>query len=229
MTTGLDVVHVRAGYGAVEALHDVTLCFPMGSVVVLLGHNGAGKSSLLAVVAGTLAARSGHVTWQGHDVTHLETHERTRRGITVVPDDPNVFADMSVDDNLALFGRGAPHDAVYAAFPALAGKGDHKASTLSGGERQMVALGRLLLQPGAALLVDEISRGLSASAVERVYGVLDDLATPDRTIVVVEQYHHDILRRADLIYVLARGEVAWAGESGELTAGSLPSAMAGDA
>lgn len=225
MTAGLDVVHVRAGYGAVEALHDVTLRFPLGSVVALLGRNGAGKSSLLRVVAGTLDVGSGRVTWRGRDITRLPPHQRAAAGLTVVPDDPNVFFDLSVAENLALFGHGAPLEPVYAAFPELAGKGGQRAGTLSGGERQMLALGRLLLRPGAALLLDEVSRGLSAGAVERLYRVLDDLATPDRTIVVVEQYQPNILRRADLIYVLSRGELAWAGEPSELTTGALPAAL----
>jgi branched-chain amino acid transport system ATP-binding protein len=222
VTTGLDVVHVRAGYGAVEVLHDLTLRFPLGSVVALLGRNGAGKSSLLRVVAGTLDVDSGHVTWHGRDITRLSPNQRAAAGITVVPDDPNVFYDLSVADNLALFGNGASPDPVYAAFPELAGKARQRANTLSGGERQMLALGGLLLRPGDALLLDEASRGLSAGAVERLYRVLGDLATPERTIVVVEQYHPDILRRADLIYVLSRGELAWAGESSELSMGPLP-------
>lgn len=225
MTAGIDVIHVRAGYGAVEALHDVTVSFPLGSVVALLGRNGAGKSSLLRVVAGTLAVDSGRVTWHGRDITEFSPHQRAAAGLTVVPDDPNVFLDLSVAENLALFGDGASPEPVYAAFPELSGKGRQRASTLSGGERQMLALGGLLLRPGAALLLDEVSRGLSASAIERLYRVLDDLATPDRTIVVVEQYHPDILRRADLIYVLSRGALAWAGERSELNAGPLPAVL----
>jgi branched-chain amino acid transport system ATP-binding protein len=225
MTSGIDVVHVRAGYGAVEALHDVTVGFPLGSVIALLGHNGAGKSSLLRVIAGTLAVSSGHVTWMGRDITRLSPNRRVAAGWTVVPDDPNVFLDLSVAENLALFGAGAAPDAVYAAFPELAGKGGQRAGTLSGGERQMLALGRLLLRPGAAVLLDEASSGLSAGAVERLYGVLGDLASPERTIVVVEQYQTDILRRADLIYVLARGGLAWAGERSELITGPMPAAL----
>ncbi len=222
MTAGIEVTHVRAGYGAVEALHDVTMSFPLGTVVALLGRNGAGKSTLLRVLAGMVPVTSGHVTWKDHDITRLPAHERTAAGLTVIPDGANVFLEMSVEENLRLFGGGASVAPVYEAFPELEHKGDQRASTLSGGERQMLALTRLLLQPGDALLLDEASSGLSVGAIERFYSVIADLATPRRTIVIVEQYQPDIVRRADVIYVLARGELLWAGEPSELAAGSLP-------
>jgi ABC-type branched-subunit amino acid transport system ATPase component len=224
MSNGLDLVHVRAGYGAVEALHDVTVRCPMGAIVALLGHNGAGKSTLIGVAAGTVRQRAGDVVWRGRNVSSLAPHERAARGITVVPDDPNVFHDMTVEENLALFADGGDVQAAYAAFPALAGRGAQRAGTLSGGERQMLALACLVLRPGDAILVDELSHGLSAAALDRVYGVLGDLAGPARSIVVVEQYQTDILRRADFVYVLSRGEVEWAGERSELTRG-LPLAL----
>jgi branched-chain amino acid transport system ATP-binding protein len=225
MSNGIDVEHLRAGYGSVEALHDVTLHFPLGSVVALLGRNGAGKSTLLRVIAGTVAASAGRVSWKGNDITRLPAHERAGAGLTVVPDGANVFADMSVAENLAVFGHGASTEPAYAVFPELVGKEGQRAGTLSGGERQMLALSRLLLAPGDALLLDEVSSGLSVGAIGRLYAVIAELATPRRTIVVVEQYQPDVVRRADVIYALARGEVAWAGEPGELRAGSLPLAF----
>jgi len=225
VSTGLDIVGVRAGYGAIEVLHDLSLRFPLGSIVALLGRNGAGKSSLLRVAGGTLPVTAGRVSWLGRDITASSPHERAADGITLIPNEPNVFLEMSVAENLAMFGNGAPADAVYAAFPALAAKAHRRAATLSGGERQMLALGRLLLRPGRALLLDEVSRGLAAGVVERLYRVLGDLHAPERTIVVVEQYQTDIIRRADVIYVLSRGELAWAGEGSELAAGRLPAAL----
>lgn len=227
MTDGLDLVHIRAGYGAVEALHDVTIRFPKGALVALLGHNGAGKSTVLRVAAGTLASTVGEVRWRGNDITRLDPHERAVRGITIVPDVPNVFADMSVDENLDLIADGAPHDAVYAVFPDLTDRRSQRAGTLSGGERQQLALACLILRPGSAVLVDELSNGLSPANFDRVYGVLRDLAGPERSIVVVEQYQSDILRRADFVYVLSRGELAWAGERSELAEGLLPAALGG--
>jgi len=114
---------------------------------------------------------------------------------------------------------------VYSAFPELATKGAQGAGTLSGGERQMLALARLLLRPGEALLLDEVTSGLSVGAIGRLHRLIDELATPQRVIVMAEQYQPDIVRRADLVYVLSRGEVAWAGESVELASGPIPAAL----
>jgi branched-chain amino acid transport system ATP-binding protein len=223
VSTGIDLDRVRAGYGPVEALHDISVHFPLGSMVALLGRNGAGKSTLLQVAAGTVRVTSGHVSWRGIDITDRSPHERVAAGFTVVPDEPNVFLDLSVAENLALFGKGLSTDPVYAAFPELSAKTGQRAGTLSGGERQLLALGRLLLGPGQALLLDEVSRGLAAGAAERLYHVLSELASPERTIVVVEQYQTDIIRHADLVYVMSRGELSWAGEHSELSGGRLPS------
>ncbi|MCU1392627.1 MAG: amino acid/amide transporter ATP-binding protein 2, family [Ilumatobacteraceae bacterium] len=226
MTGGLDVDGVSAGYGAVEAIHDLTLRFPIGCTVALLGHNGAGKTSLLRVIGGSVAPTTGRVRWHGDDINDLAAHERVAAGITVIPDEPNVFAELTVDENIELFAEGAPHAEIIELIPALRGKGAQRAGTLSGGERQMLALARLLLHPGRAVLVDEITRGLSPAMVDRVYGMLDDLVDAERTIVVVDQYLPDILRRADLVYVLSRGRLAWAGEGSEVADGRLPMALA---
>lgn len=225
MTGGLDIECVSAGYGAVEALHGITLRFPKGSMVALLGHNGAGKTSLLRVVAGTVTPTSGRVRWEGRDITASAPHDRARAGVSVVPDEPNVFGEMTVNENIEVFADGTSHEHVLELLPSLHGKGRQLAATLSGGERQMLALARLLIHPGRALLVDEITRGLSAAMVDRVYGMLEGLVAPERTIVVVDQYMPDIVRRADLIYVVSRGRLSWAGERSELTGGRLPEAM----
>jgi branched-chain amino acid transport system ATP-binding protein len=226
MSAGIDLLHVRAGYGHVEALHDLTLSFPPGSVTALVGRNGAGKSTLLRVVAGTVPVTSGVVRWNRRDITTVPAHRRAAGGLMLVPDDPNVFTALSVAENLALFGGGVEFDAVYDVFPELAGKEDRRAGTLSGGERQMLALARVLLRPGSVIALDEVSRGLSAGAVARLYRALDALVTPARVIVLVEQYLPDIARRADLVYVLRRGELAWAGERSEVGHGPLPAELA---
>jgi branched-chain amino acid transport system ATP-binding protein len=225
MSSGIDLVGVRSGYGPVEALHGVTLSFPLGTVVALLGRNGAGKSSVLRAIDGTVKVTAGRVSWRGNDITHLSTHARVMAGITAVPVGTNVFAGLSVADNLALFASGQSLEPVYATFPELVDKGEQRAGTLSGGERQMLALARLLLRPGAALLLDEATSGLSAGAIDRLYDVIDALTSPERVIVLTEQYQPDIVRRADLVYVLSRGDLAWAGEPHELTSGSLPAAL----
>jgi branched-chain amino acid transport system ATP-binding protein len=215
MSNGLDLIGVCAGYGPVEALHGVTIECPLGSMVMLLGRNGAGKSSAVRVAAGIVPASAGAVRWRNADITAATPDQRCRAGITTIPDDANVFTRMSVADNLRLFGDGADPGVVYEAFPQLADKARQRAGTLSGGERQMLALGRALLRPGAALLLDEADRGLSQASIARLHAVLEQLRSPDRTIVVVEQYSPSVVERADLVYVLSRGDVVWHGPAAE--------------
>ncbi|MCU1387396.1 MAG: transporter related [Ilumatobacteraceae bacterium] len=222
MSSGLDLVGLSAGYGSVEAMHDVTVSFPLGTVVAVLGHNGAGKSTLMRITAGTLTPVAGRVRWRGADITTWTAHERAVAGIASVPDEPNVFADMTVAENLDLVAGDASHDVVFEAFPTLAERKSQLAGTLSGGERQQLALGCVLLRPGSAILVDELSHGLSAAALDRAVSVLTDMAGPDRVIVVVEPDHPEALRRVDLVYVLSRGRLTWAGEPSELGRGLLP-------
>ena len=217
MTALLEVVDGRAGYGPVEVLHGVTVRFPPGSVVALLGRNGAGKSTLLRVLAGTLGLRSGVVRWRGRDITRVPAYARAADGLALVPDEHNVFADMSVRENLELFAAGGSVDAALEVFPELGARLDQRAGTLSGGERQMVALSRVMLRPAGAILLDEVSRGLSPGVVARLADAVAGLAGPDRVVVIVEQYLHDVLRLADTVYVLRRGEIAFAGEPSELS------------
>lgn len=218
MKAGLQLVDARAGYGPIEALHGVTLSFPAGSTVALLGRNGAGKSTVLRALVGSLPLSSGSVRWNDNDVGHLTPYERTTRGMTLIPDNDNVFATLSVRENLEVFAAGRSLDPAFAAFAELAALLDQRAATLSGGERQMLALSRAVLRPGSVILLDEVSRGLSPAIASRLTDIITDLARPDRVIVIVEQYLHDALRLADTVYILRRGEVVFAGEPTELTA-----------
>jgi branched-chain amino acid transport system ATP-binding protein len=217
MKAGVQLVDARAGYGPIEVLHGVTLSFPAGSTVALLGRNGAGKSTVLRALAGSLPLSSGSVRWNNDDVGHLSPYERATRGMTLIPDDDNVFATLSVRENLEVFAAGRSFDSAFAAFPELAALLDQRAATLSGGERQMLALSRAVLRPGTVILLDEVSRGLSPPIASRLADIITGLTRPDRVIVIVEQYLHDALRLADTIYILRRGEVVFAGEPTELT------------
>lgn len=212
----LELDGVRAGYGPVEALHGVTMSLPFGSTVGVLGRNGAGKSTLLRTVAGLLRVRSGSIRWRGRDITGLSASRRADAGITLVPDRGGVFGSMTVAENLAVFGRSAPFDAALEVFPELEPLLDQRAATLSGGERQMVALSHVLLRPSPVVLLDEPSRGLSPAAVARISAAIAHIAVSERLVVVVEQYLADVLRLADTVYVMRRGEIAFAGEPGEL-------------
>jgi branched-chain amino acid transport system ATP-binding protein len=223
------LVDGRAGYGAIEVLHGVKIRCSPGGVVALVGRNGAGKSTTLRCLAGLLPLRSGSVRWFGQDMTDLAVRTRALAGVTLVPDTLGTFLDLTVGENLALFaghGTTAAHDAAEPAlqlFPELRNRLGQRAATLSGGEQQMLALSRAFLRPGRALLLDEVSRGLSPAVTERVYDALADLRGPQRCIVVVEQYLDTVLRAADTVYVLTRGSVSFAGTPAELadaTAGS---------
>lgn len=222
---GLALVDAHAGFGSVEVVHGTTILAPNGVVTALVGRNGAGKSSVVRCFAGLLALRAGALRWDGRDVTSLSPSERARAGMTVVPDERGVFPGMTVEENLRLFAGGGPLDAAGVdraldVFPELGRHLDQPAGTMSGGERQMLALSRVFIRPGRAVLVDELSRGLSRDATARCYSALADLAGPDRALVVVEQYVDDVLRIAGLVYVLTRGVVTFAGEPGELSAGA---------
>jgi branched-chain amino acid transport system ATP-binding protein len=225
VTVELSMVGARAGYGPVEALHGVTMAFPSGSMVAVLGRNGAGKSTALRALAGTVRVREGAVQWREADVTKWSASERARAGITMVPDEHGVFASLTVEENLRLFADGDEFDRACTVFPELDRLRDRTAGTLSGGEQQMLALARPLLRPGRVVLLDEASRGLAPPAVNRLYDALDALVAAGCAVVVVEQYAREALARADVVYVLRRGDVAFAGEPGELRDAALARAL----
>jgi branched-chain amino acid transport system ATP-binding protein len=225
MTVELSLLGARAGYGPVEALHGVTMAFPAGSMVAVLGRNGAGKSTALRALAGTVRVREGTVWWRGRDITKWTAYQRALAGITMVPDEHGVFASLTVEENLALFAGDDVFDRAMAVFPELEPLRARTAGTLSGGEQQMLAVARPLLRPGRVVLVDEASRGLAPAAVYRLYEALQQLVSADRAVVVVEQYAREVLGRADVVYVLRRGDVAFAGEPAELHDGALARAL----
>ena len=214
---GIEMIDVRAGFGAIEVLHGVSLSFPAGAIVALLGRNGSGKSTVLGALAGIVPVRSGAIRWRDRDITRLTTYERAAAGLTLVPEQHNVFGAMTVEENLQVFAAGASLDAAYQTFPELERLGQHRAATLSGGERQMLAVCRAVLRPSGVILLDEVSSGLSPGVTSRLSDVIASLRGPDRVVVVVEQYLQDVMRLADFAYVLRRGEVSFAGETFELS------------
>jgi branched-chain amino acid transport system ATP-binding protein len=216
VTVALELVGASAGYGSVEVLHGVTMGFPAGSVVALVGRNGAGKTTALRCLAGLVPLRAGSVRHDGDDITRISAQRRATDGLMLVPDEHGVFGELTVAENLAVLGSGHAIDPVLELFPELAGHLEQPAATLSGGEQQMLALSRLFLRPGYAVLVDELSRGLSPAVTARCYAALGDVASPERVVVIVEQYLHDVIRLADIVYVMARGRVTFAGEPTEL-------------
>jgi branched-chain amino acid transport system ATP-binding protein len=226
VSASLVLAGLRAGHGAVEVLHGIDLAVPSMGVTALLGRNGAGKSTTLAAVAGLVRPRSGTVTWEGQDITGWSTRRRAQAGVLLVLERRGVFAGLSVQDNLDVFARDDVERSrlasVFAAFPVLEQRLEQRAGSLSG-EQQMLALARVLLQRPALLLLDEVSFGLAPQVTGQLLDVVADLARTC-TVVLVEQYVDDALRLADVVYVLDRGDVVFAGEPAELRDGVLPRA-----
>ena len=230
MTVELELRDVRAGYGPVEVIHGVSLEVPAGVLTALLGPNGAGKSTLLAVIAGLVAMRSGEVRWADAVINAVPVHRRAADGMMLIPEGRGVFPSLSVRDNLEVFA-GAGNDLTPAidAFPVLGDRMEQTAGQLSGGEQQMLAMSRALLQTPRVLLLDELSTGLAPRITRELFTVIEELARRGTTVVLVEQHLSDALRMAEVVYILSRGEVAFAGEPDELRTGVLPGYVMADA
>lgn len=225
----LEIDAVFAGYGRVPVLHGVSLRAAPGEMVTLVGANGAGKSTLLKVAAGVLAPQSGRVLLAGEDVTRVPSHRRVGTGIVLVPEGRMLFAGMSVAENLTLgayLRTGAAarravesdRERVFDLFPVLADRLDQPAGTLSGGEQQMLAIGRALMADPKVLLLDEPSLGLAPKVIGEIFSVLDRLRGSGLTMVLVEQDARLALKHADRGYVMRTGEVVLEGSSAELLA-----------
>ncbi|WP_296338985.1 ABC transporter ATP-binding protein [Reyranella sp.] len=222
----LSVKGVETFYGAIQALHGVDLDVAKGEIVALIGANGAGKSTLLMTICGNPRARAGAIRLDGEDITALPTHEIVRRGVAQVPEGRRIFPRMSVLENLQMGATLAEpahftHDLerVFAMFPRLAERRDQRGGTLSGGEQQMLAIGRALMSRPRLLLLDEPSLGLAPLIVRQIFEVIGRIAREEGvTIFLVEQNAYHALRLADRGYVLANGRVRLSGGGRELLA-----------
>jgi branched-chain amino acid transport system ATP-binding protein len=220
----LQLTGLRAGYGHVEVLHGVSLSVPEGKMVAIVGPNGAGKTTLMSAVMGLVPRRGGVVHYMGAPAGETET--MVTSGAVLVPESRALFADMSVEDNLLLGfyprRRAGERDArpamreVFNIFPHLEERRRQIAATLSGGERQMLALGRALMGSPRLLLLDEPSLGLAPLIVREIFRVLVDLRQRGLSILLVEQNVRVALQVSDFGYVLEMGEVAAEGPSQEL-------------
>ena len=227
MTTLLEVRDLSVAYGKVEAVHRVSLKVDEGSIVTVIGPNGAGKTTLLAAIMGTLPAR-GDIRYGGARIDALTVEQRVGAGLVLVPERRELFGSMKVRDNLELgaFARirrgdrdaARALDDVYARFPRLRERRDQEAGTLSGGERQMLALGRALMARPRLLMLDEPSLGLAPLIVRDIFGIISALKASGVSILLVEQNARAALAIADYGYVLETGDVVVAGESAALAA-----------
>ena len=222
----IEIRELRAGYGKAEVLHGIDLHADKGQVITVIGPNGAGKSTLLNTVMGVLPIRGGELRFKGASINDLSLEERVMAGIALVPEKRELFGTMTVEDNLELGGfrqmrQGNAQwrsriDDVYDLFPRLKERRLQLAGTLSGGERQMLAVGRSLMSHPEVLMLDEPSLGLAPLIVKEIFAIIETLRKTGVTIVLVEQNARAALAVADHGYVLEMGEVSVQGPAREL-------------
>jgi branched-chain amino acid transport system ATP-binding protein len=221
----LQVKDLHAGYGRAEVLHGLNLKADAGSVITVIGPNGAGKSTLLNALMGVLPSR-GNIDYRGESVVLQTLEERVMQGIALVPETRALFGTMPVEDNLLLGAyrqvqlgnrdSSQALDEVYALFPRLQERRAQLAGTLSGGERQMLAVGRALMGKPALLMLDEPSLGLAPLVVKEIFRIIESLRSTGVTILLVEQNARAALEVADYGYVLEMGEIALEGPARDL-------------
>lgn len=210
----LEVEGIRAGYGPIEALRGVSLSVEQGEIVTIIGANGAGKTSTLMCLSGILALRGGHVVFAGQDVRRVPAHERVKLGLAQVPEGRKIFSKLTVRENLEL-GAYLRRDGevaedllrIYDLFPILRDRGAQAGGTLSGGEQQMLAIGRALMSRPRMLLLDEPSMGVAPLLVAKIFEALGELNRQGMTMLLVEQNAHLALKLAHRGYVMETGEI----------------------
>jgi len=220
----LEVKNLEVAYGALTALHGVSLTIQPGEMVALVGPNGAGKSTLLKTIAGLLVPRAGAILWEGKRLNAVPPQRIVERGVALVPEGRRLFARMTVRENLevgaftrrAQTERRAQIERVHAIFPRLFEREGQLAGSLSGGEQQMLALGRALMGLPRLLLLDEPSLGLAPRIVESIFSVLAELHREGMSLFVVEQNVHAVLHLARRAYILEGGRIVGEGEGQKL-------------
>jgi branched-chain amino acid transport system ATP-binding protein len=218
----LEVEGLNTYYGESHILFDVSLRVEEGEVVALLGRNGSGKTTTMNSIMGVTAPRTGHVRIAGDDVTGLRPHVVANHGVQLVPDTRRIVKTITVEENLQLAALSAPNawplEKIYAMFPALRERRTSMGRALSGGEQQMLAIGRALIRDARLLLLDEPFEGLAPLIVRELIATTRRLAEEGRTIVIVEQNVRAALALAGRAYVLSKGQVVWEGVPAALQA-----------
>lgn len=221
----LNVENINVYYGAIHAVKNVSFHVDEGEIVTLIGANGAGKSTTLQTISGLLHTRTGSITFQGENITGAPAHKLVSKGLAQVPEGRRVFLQMSVQENLEMGAFTRPGSemaqslaAVYARFPRLKERQNQVAGTLSGGEQQMLAMGRALMSKPKLLMLDEPSMGLAPILVEQIFDIIQELHKAGTTILLVEQNAEMALRIASRAYVLETGSISLSGTGQELAA-----------
>jgi branched-chain amino acid transport system ATP-binding protein len=228
----LDVCALEAHYGDFQALFGVSLRLAAGEVVAVIGANGAGKSTLLKCIAGVIPSRRDAILFDGEPIGDAPAHTVVARGIALVPEGRRLFSSLSVEENLLIggqLGRPGPWrlSRIYELFPALAQRRHVPSTSLSGGEQQMVAIGRALMSNPKLLLCDEISLGLAPVVVRDVYARLPAIVSEGSSLIIVEQDIVQALKAANHVYCLQEGRVALAGAAATLTREAISAAYFG--
>ncbi|MFI8020964.1 high-affinity branched-chain amino acid ABC transporter ATP-binding protein LivF [Serratia marcescens] len=205
---------VSAHYGKIQALHQVSLTISQGEIVTLIGANGAGKTTLLGTLCGEPRASEGSIVFQNQDITQWQTSRIMREAVAIVPEGRRVFSRMTVEENLAMGGFFAERrqyqqriERVFTLFPRLLERRSQRAGTMSGGEQQMLAIGRALMSQPKLLLLDEPSLGLAPIIIQQIFDIIQQLREEGMTIFLVEQNANQALKLADRGYVLENGRV----------------------
>ena len=229
MSAILEIESLAVGYEGMRALEDVSLRAERGTIVTLVGANGAGKSSLLRAISGLVRPQRGTIRFDGREITRLPAHRIVRAGIAHAPEGRRVFASATVRDNLLLGAyvdraparRRARLDAAFAAFPILRDRLAQRASTLSGGEQQMLAIARATMSGPKLLMLDEPSLGIAPKLIAQIYAGVRAIAAAGTTVLLVEQNVREALAIADRAYVLQTGRVVLEGEARKLVGDPL--------
>ncbi|EME21847.1 ABC transporter ATP-binding protein [Rhodococcus triatomae] len=224
----LEVTDLIVGYGRIRALHGISLDVRRGELVTLLGANGAGKSTTMRALSGLLPLGGGRIVFDGTDISHVKAHDRVKLGMVQVPEGRGVFPGMTVQENLDMgcYARTFPSkgeyaerlDWVFELFPRLGERRTQVGGTMSGGEQQMLAIGRALMARPRLLMMDEPSMGLAPMVIAQIFRIIADINAQGTTILLVEQNAQQALRRTDRAYILETGEITRTGTGSDLLA-----------
>lgn len=211
-------------YGGIEALKGISLEVPSGKIVTLVGSNGAGKSTTLKAIVGLVKPKSGSINYEGIDLTKLNTEDMVKKGIALVPEGRRVFADLTVLENLKIgaysrkdkTGIAEDLEKIYSLFPRLKERNWQAAGTLSGGEQQMLAIGRALMSRPKLIMMDEPSLGLAPIIVKELFGIIKKINKEGMTVLLIEQNANAALKIADIGYIMETGKIILKGEGKDL-------------
>ncbi|GET08151.1 branched-chain amino acid ABC transporter ATP-binding protein [Ligilactobacillus agilis] len=220
----LTVNNLHVNYGAITAVKGVSFTINQGEIVTLIGANGAGKSTILKTLSGLLKPSQGTITYQGQELSKLSAPKIVAQGISQVPEGRHVFPEMTVKENLQMGAYlrkdssaiAADFQRVYRLFPILAERQDQDAATLSGGEQQMLVMGRALMARPKLILLDEPSMGLAPIYIQKIFTIIEEIKKQGTTILLIEQNANQALKIADRAYVLATGTIKLSGTGAEL-------------